>query len=906
MQTRRRRSSITGNTPQENKTPKMPTPKGSPRTPPTGGSLRENIHRLRRHSMPLQEEEEALASPGAEKTPFSITAVNCKPQEKNCENVEPIREERKSVGGERKAKSSSKRVSFGPVLSPEQFDKELPPATPVRRGATPRRPSNISDHSLIQLCLSSKKRRSVIASPQTESITEEDDSPDSSEYETPKTQAQYSLKLESSEQGQGTHEVNIHEITSPQYGGPKGRGQSFPQFDEMILECTEKENVIPNSPTPEKCTNSSKRVESEMTESVAMEAILKDTPEVHKQFPSNQATPKSATPKHSRRSSSRLAEKNFVSAKKDRVSQDYATPKECRQSSSPLEGECVGDTGQNQPDTPQTSRRLSMRLARNSPSLLEFQAVDEVQSKVTPYSKTASLSHSVEENMDEAILDSDDYTSDEEDADREMAIGKDKPTRLATPLRKQIEEGVKLHKIKKKIITSLKREIANGIRLRQTERTMAVPLRNDIEEEIKLQETKKKMATPLKKEILEGIRLRETKKRLATPLQKEIISGTNLRQTKRKMATPLRKHIEEGIQLQETKRRMATPLKKEISEGIRLRETKKKLATPLKREIIDGTSLRQTKRKMATPLKKEITEGITLRGIKKKLKTPIRKAIEDGVTLRATKKKLSTPIQKAIQAKPKLRKTKKTMNLLLQNEIKRCPKLRKTKQTMPLEVQIEIIKGKRLRPTKKSLPTPLKKEISSAVTLRQTKRRLPTPLKEEIKQGVQLQRAKKSQSTPLRRQLEEGVSLKQTGLSLKRKRTESSPNENEPKKQKPSPLIAVNETEELNVAPVRRALKTPLRKAIAKGTRLRTTRHRMATPLRKQIHSKHTLRAVRRKSTVVAVPEKIVTRKPTYAEIVKRPKKTVAEKARRVSRGSSCKFRNMAKGSSKVGFHPYE
>ena len=32
----------------------------------------------------------------------------------------------------------SKRVSFGPYLSPEQFDNTLPPATPVKRGATPR------------------------------------------------------------------------------------------------------------------------------------------------------------------------------------------------------------------------------------------------------------------------------------------------------------------------------------------------------------------------------------------------------------------------------------------------------------------------------------------------------------------------------------------------------------------------------------------------------------------------------------------------------------------------------------------------------------------------------------------------------------------------------------------------
>ena len=39
--------------------------------------------------------------------------------------------------------TGNKRVSFGPDLSPEQFDIALPPATPVKRGATPRRSARI-------------------------------------------------------------------------------------------------------------------------------------------------------------------------------------------------------------------------------------------------------------------------------------------------------------------------------------------------------------------------------------------------------------------------------------------------------------------------------------------------------------------------------------------------------------------------------------------------------------------------------------------------------------------------------------------------------------------------------------------------------------------------------------------
>ncbi|NXH10429.1 KI67 protein, partial [Bucco capensis] len=40
-----------------------------------------------------------------------------------------------------------KRVSFGGHLSPELFDKRLPPNSPLRRGATPARLSLLLDNS---------------------------------------------------------------------------------------------------------------------------------------------------------------------------------------------------------------------------------------------------------------------------------------------------------------------------------------------------------------------------------------------------------------------------------------------------------------------------------------------------------------------------------------------------------------------------------------------------------------------------------------------------------------------------------------------------------------------------------------------------------------------------------------
>lgn len=49
-------------------------------------------------------------------------------------------------------KTKKKRVSFGINLSPELFDKRLPPDSPLRRGATPRRSLCLvkTKHSLLR------------------------------------------------------------------------------------------------------------------------------------------------------------------------------------------------------------------------------------------------------------------------------------------------------------------------------------------------------------------------------------------------------------------------------------------------------------------------------------------------------------------------------------------------------------------------------------------------------------------------------------------------------------------------------------------------------------------------------------------------------------------------------------
>ena len=53
--------------------------------------------------------------------------------------------------------SRSKRVSWGPYVSPEYIDKTLPPSTPVKRGATPNR-----DTSLIKATPTSLLKKSLL------------------------------------------------------------------------------------------------------------------------------------------------------------------------------------------------------------------------------------------------------------------------------------------------------------------------------------------------------------------------------------------------------------------------------------------------------------------------------------------------------------------------------------------------------------------------------------------------------------------------------------------------------------------------------------------------------------------------------------------------------------------------
>ena len=136
----------------------------SPRTPrPKRESLRQSIGKLRRSSVPFEEVDENALQP----SPKSYETK----ENHDVYVVQTVFSPKKAtVDTPKSTRKSLKRVSFGPVLSPEQFDKTLPVATPVRKGATPRRLSA----PLAKPCISPARRRYSVATPSFVSKIEEE------------------------------------------------------------------------------------------------------------------------------------------------------------------------------------------------------------------------------------------------------------------------------------------------------------------------------------------------------------------------------------------------------------------------------------------------------------------------------------------------------------------------------------------------------------------------------------------------------------------------------------------------------------------------------------------------------------------------------------------------------------
>ncbi|XP_029206378.2 uncharacterized protein LOC114970166 isoform X3 [Acropora millepora] len=915
-------SSPLATTPQGKRLSKMPTPKGSPRTPPTGGTLKENISTIHRHSEPLQEEEEeGLVSPANIKRPFSLFDVNVHVDANEGSAARKADNKRES-GEVNTTRGQSKRVSFGPILSPEQFDKDLPPATPVRRGATPKRSSLGFDNSCVTSSLNSKKRRSVSVLPHTDPIKEEelDDKDTLKDTESIKGLKEGELNEEGSleetepikglneEESKGNEtckdvtpnkskasEVNqelqeikhVPEICAISQNSDHGEIQGFTYQMKTPTECrrsslrlARKNHSFPEEQTAvesDSCTDNVEEMDgtildsddytSEEDENDRDELPIDESNEsanieeqaVEKRIAvSLEREMKMNTPLKKEIVHGiqlRQTQKRMATPLRKEISEGLKLRQTKKRMATPLQKEITGGT-----QLRQTKKRMATPLKREIANGLELRQTKKRMA--TPLKK--EIANGLELKQTKMKM----TTPLKKEIEDGLELRQTKK-RMATPLKKEIANGLELKQTKKRMATPLKKEIEDGLELRQTKKRMATPLKKEIANGLELKQTKKNMATPLKKEIEDGLELRQTKKRMATPLKKEIANGLELKQTKMKMATPLKKEIEDGLELRQTKKRMATPLKKEIAGGTRLRQTKKRLATPLRKEIADGIQLKETKKKMATPLREELAKGIQLTKVHKKLKTPIRKEIENGFTLRSTKKKLPSPLQKDIQAGPKLRETRKKLSTPVRKEIESKPRLRQTTKTMNSQLQEEIKLGVQLRKTREIMASELQIDIEGK-KLKSSKRRLSKSAKKVVDNDESVRGTTKSLPTPIKMQIENGVALKNKE-TLKRKRgEEEAPPTTQAKKMK------LSLSDEKNNG-IRRALNTPLKRAIAMRPKSRPTRHRLASSFREQIHSKPTLRSVRRKSSSATTKQNI--KRPTYAEIVKRAKKTCVMKA---------------------------
>ena len=182
------------------------------------------------------------------------------------------------------------------------------------------------------------------------------------------------------------------------------------------------------------------------------------------------------------------------------------------------------------------------------------------------------------------------------------------------------------------------------------------------------------MATPMRKEIQEGVTLRGTKKKMATPVREEIEKGVELRETKKKMATPMRKEIQEGVTLRKTRQVMDQALQVEIRNGITLKKTKKceiQAGITQSQATLDDNPAQTMKTAAGNDATLVKEREMTIQ--QRILKTPLRKEIAKRYKLRATKRHMITPLRKQIQSKPNLRATHRKSDSAIRKPAHRKP-----------------------------------------------------------------------------------------------------------------------------------------------------------------------------------------------------------------------------------------
>ena len=598
-------------------------------------------------------------------------------------------------------RSSIRRsVVFGPALSPEYFDKSLPPNTPLRKGTLPPSASFIGDqppNELGQIVEEEEAQNSYSELFSTPAKTKRSPSPKKTKAKSPKQSVQERSKSATKKVASPVKGNKIRKS----YGGvakksTKQKRSSLPASMRQI-----------NSSGLIGVPAGKMKLSEDSTDGAALVKLRqKDGKEVD-------------TPKTKKTIKDKSAKKHGLIKKKDQSkSATFSTANRSF---------AIGG-----------SKRASKNRRSLPSSVLMEGASDTSLVPYIPVSPTDDIPALPEEQSFEVSIE-----ETEEEAEVRLS--------LPTPLKKSIRAGVSLKRTKPTLWTPLRKDLETGVVLRKLHQALPTPIREAIASNPILRATKKALATPIRNEIKGQPKLRATKKTLATPIRKAIEGQPKLRATKKALATPIRQEIEGQPKLRATKKALATPIRQEIEGQPKLRATKKVLATPIRQEIEGQPKLRATKKALATPIHQEIEGQPKLRATKKALATPIRQEIEGQPKLRATKKALATPIRQEIEGQPKLRATKKALATPIRQEIEGQPILRATKKALATPIRQEIEGQPKLRATKKALATPIRKEIEGQPKLRATKKALATPIRKEIEGQPKLRATKKALATPIRK-----------------------------------------------------------------------------------------------------------------------------------------------------------
>eukprot|EP00047_Mylnosiga_fluctuans_P024096 m.152389 g.152389 ORF g.152389 m.152389 type:complete len:1236 (+) comp9776_c0_seq1:106-3813(+) len=554
--------------------------------------------------------------------------------------------------------SRRKSVAIGPALSPEIFDKNLPPATPLKRGATPTRPSTLA------------RFQSPAAIPEVPAV--------------PPTPADL---ISFDEPAVSLADELAQSQTAPA-GTPKpAKAASAPASTVKATTPAVTPKATTPAATPQTVTS-----KGPTTPAAAVPAANADATPVA----NADATP-IAAPAATAVSTGKKRRSSIKSGVPTPVAAEATTPAQGTPAAdqsialielspfvpAPVAVTPVKAASPASPAHTATSTAPTpMSVKSTAPSTMKRRLQTPVSIKLAAATARTPRSAAVTPSRFEQA---------------KTAAKK----ALATPIREAIKSGVALRAKPK-----LPEAVAEAIQAR--------PALNAV--------LKKALSTPVRAEIAAGAKLRATMRKMATPVRAAIATGKQaLKPLMKKMATPVRKQIVDGVALRETKPKMTAPLQDEIKAGVALKAKPAPPTIPaaLAEEIVVGKKLRSTKAKMATPLKKAIQSGATLRATKKTLPASLQEEIKQGVALRSRpkiRKSLGEAISKGVSLKSKLPAT--TLATPVKKQIKTGIALRKTLPAAPTPLRAEIQQGKALRKTLKAIAPELKSEIEHAVPLK--------------------------------------------------------------------------------------------------------------------------------------------------------------------------------------------